>query len=316
MPSLAPAAGPAETAERFSFRDTPGQHLDVLLDGKLIARYMDAYDTSTPERHEETYKPYLHVFDAEGKAPITKGPGGLFPHHRGIFIGWMKIGHNGKTYDRWHMKGGEIVHQKFTEEKADGDHGTFTSLTHWNDENGKPIIEEERTMTFRRPSGPGRLVIDFTSRLKAVNGDVTLDGDPEHSGVHFRPANDLDTAETVYVFPKEGAKPHRDLDYPWVGETFTLHGKKYSVVEMSDPGNPKKTKWSAYRDYGRFGAFPTAAIKSGEALVLKYRFLIADGEMPPVEAIEKSWDDFAGAKEPTPAPRTTLLPGEKMTPKK
>jgi hypothetical protein len=316
LPSHATAAEPATVAEGFSFKDTPGDHLDVLLGDKLVARYMYAHDNSTTARRDETYKPYLHVFDADGKTPITKGPGGLFPHHRGIFAGWMKITHDGKDYDRWHMKGGEIVHQKFLQEKADKDHATFTSLTHWNDGEGKPIIEEERTTTIRRPSGPGRLVIDFTTRLKAVNGDITLGGDPEHSGVQFRPANELDTAATVYLFPKEGAKPHKDLDYPWVGETFTLHGKQYSVVEMSHPDNPKKTKWSAYRDYGRFGAFPTAEIKSGEALVLRYRFLIADGEMPPVEAIEKSWDEFAGVKEPTAAPKTTVLPAEKSAPTK
>ena len=33
---------------------------------------------------------------------------------RGIFAGWMKMTFDGKNYDRWHMKGGEIVHQKGT----------------------------------------------------------------------------------------------------------------------------------------------------------------------------------------------------------
>jgi len=242
----------------FSFHDKPDEHLDVLLDGKVVARYMYAYDKSTPARLHETYKPYLHVFDPEGKAPITKGPGGDFTHHRGIFLGWMKIGHNGKTYDRWHMKGGEIVHQKFLAQKADRDQATFTSLTSWNDGEGKPILQEERTQTIRPAPGPGRLLIDFTTKLTAVNGDVTLDGDPEHAGVQFRPANEVVRKDTVYVFPKEGAVPQKDLDYPWVGETFTLHGKRYSVVEMSHPHNPKKTRWSAYRDYARFGAFPKA----------------------------------------------------------
>jgi hypothetical protein len=85
---LAPTARAAE--QGFSLKDAAGEHLDVLLDGRLVARYMYAYDTSTPQRREETYKPYLHVFDAEGRQPITKGPGGLYPHHRGIFIGWMR----------------------------------------------------------------------------------------------------------------------------------------------------------------------------------------------------------------------------------
>lgn len=304
-------AAPARAAEEAaSFQDKPGEYLDVLLNGKVVARYMYAHDKSTPKRADETYKPYLHVFDSEGKGPITKGVGGEYTHHRGIFAGWMKISHNGKTYDRWHMKGGEIVHQKFTEKKADKDGAVFTSLTHWNDAAGKPILIEERTMALRPSAGPARLIIDFTTKLKAVDGDIKLDGDPEHAGVQFRPADEMDRKATVYVFPKEDPKPHQDLDYPWVGETYTLAGKKHSVVQMSHPDNPKKTKWSAYRNYGRFGAFPVAEIKSGETLTLKYRFLIGDGEMPPADVIEKSYDQFIGAKEPTLVPKTTVLPAE------
>ena len=92
---------------------------------------------------------------------------------------------------------------------------------------------------------------------------MTLGGDPEHAGVQYRPADEVDSKQTVYVFPKENAGCHKDLDYPWVGETYTLGGQKYSVVQISPPRNPKNTRWSAYRDYGRFGAFPVATIKRG-----------------------------------------------------
>lgn len=80
----------------FELVDTPGKHLDVMLDGKLAARYMYAPVHPTAERRHETYKPYLHVYN-----------------HRGIFIGWNKIGYKGKIFDRWHMKNGDIIHQKF-----------------------------------------------------------------------------------------------------------------------------------------------------------------------------------------------------------
>jgi hypothetical protein len=309
------SAAAADTG--FALRDKAGQHLDVLLDGKIVARYMYAYDRSTPERLQETYKPYLHVFDAEGKAPITNGgPTGLYPHHRGIFIGWMKIGVDGQTFDRWHMKGGEIVHQKFLDEKADHDHATFTSQTGWNDAKGKAFLEEERTVTVRRALNPGRLLIDCTFRLKSLRGAITLDGDPEHSGVHFRPANDIVKEETVYEFPRENANAHKDLDYPWVGEAFTMRGKQYSVVEMNSPENPRGTRFSAYRDYGRVGAFPKAEIQPGQPLVLKYRFLIVDGKLPRPEMIQKLWDDFAGVKTPSPAPKVTVTPAERPASKK
>ena len=223
------ASGPGHV----TMRDTDGEHLDVLVDGKVATRYMYSHDTSTPERRTQTFKTYLHVFDEDGKAPITNsGDGGEYPHHRGIFIGWNKIAYNGKTYDRWHMKGGEIVHQRFAETMSNGKSALFTSVCNWNDENGKPFIVEERTTTVRPVAAPGRLIIDFTSRLVAPDGDAVLDGDPEHAGIHFRPADSVDRAKTIYLYPKENAEPHKNLDYPWIGATFTLKdtGKTYSVV--------------------------------------------------------------------------------------
>jgi 3-mercaptopyruvate sulfurtransferase SseA len=303
--SAAPAAG---SAGGFTFNERPGEWLDVLYGGRLVARYMYAFDKSSPQRVHETYKPYLHVFDAEGKAPITKGPGGQYTHHRGIFIGWNKLAAKGKSFDTWHMGNAKQVHQKFLVQEAKADRAVLASLVAWNDNDGQPLVEEQRTMELR-PLPGGLLDVRFTTRLNSVRGDVQLNGDPEHAGCQFRPANEVVAAETTYVFPKEGAQPTKDLDYPWVGETFTLSGKRYSAVHMNHPANPKGTKYSAYRDYGRFGAFFVADLKAGQPLELKYRFLVFAGEMPEAAAVQKAWDEFAGAG-PSPVPKLTISGGK------
>lgn len=295
----------------FSFADTPNDHLDVLLDGKTVARYMYAHDTSTKERRTETYKPYLHVFDAAGKAPITQGAGGKqFPHHRGIYIGWQKLGFDGKKYNFWEMASGDIVHEKFTDQKAGADSATFTSHTRWiPNGSDKVVIEEDRTITIRKAPAPARLLIDFAFTLKAPSGDVILDGDPEHGGVQYRPAGDIKSSETTYLFPAEKADAHKDTDYPWVGLTYTLPTGRYSVVDVNHPQNPKGTRWSAYRDYGRFGAFRKANLQQGETLTLKYRFVITDGDQLPPDQIQQIADDFTGASN-TPTPKTTAKPAD------
>jgi hypothetical protein len=314
-PSLAQAA---ETSDEkgFTFKDTANDHLDILMDGRIVGRFMYAHDISTKERRLETYKPYLHVFDAEGKEPITKGPGGHYTHHRGIFIGWMKVTYNGQKYDTWHMPNSDIVTQKILETKGSADEGSFTALIDWITKEGTTIIEEHRTMTFHRGPAPVRVTIDFTTNLKAAAGDLTLDGDPEHAGVQFRPADEVNLTKTRYFFPVEHPAPHKDLDYKWVGETFNLHDKDYSIVDINSPENPKGTHFSTYRDYGRFGAFPKSPIKSGESLVLKYRFLVTDGAMPSAEVIEKSADQFMGASTATPVPQITEMPAERSGPAK
>ncbi len=312
LPAAALAALPLfSTAADFSIQEEPGKHIDILQDGKIVGRYMTEHDTSTPEKRLETYKPYLHVFDAEGKAPITKGPGGEFTHHRGILIGWMKIGVNGKTYDRWHMKGGDQVHEKLLAQ--DPAHGSITSQVDWMGEGSDVIIQEERTMTFLPAKAPAYAVVDFTSKLKAVAGDTTFDGDPEHAGLQFRPANEVDRAKGVYLYPKQDAKPHKDFDYPWFAETFSLNNQDYSVVYLNHPANPKEARISAYRDYGRFGAFFKTSVKKDEVLTVKARFLIVKGAMPAVDVIQQAWNDYAGKNEPVPP--TTTLPSEHSAPK-
>jgi hypothetical protein len=303
------AGGNAAAADAgFACKDQEGQHLDILRDGRLVARYLYAYDKS---RLKETSKTFLHVFDEEGKAPITGALAKQYPHHRGIFIGWNRLSAGGKSFDMWHMPNGQQVHQKFLKKEASADGAAFTSLVHWVDGGGQPVIEEERTMAFRPLPAPGLVLIDFETRLKSSQGDARLDGDPEHAGIQYRPAGEVTAAETTYVFPKEGADPHKDRDYPWVGESYTLGGKRYSVVHMNHPDNPKETVYSAYRDYGRFGAFFKKDLKAGETLVLKYRFRVSAGEMPAAAEIQKCWDAFAGAKDPSPVPKTTVTGGAK-----
>ncbi len=302
-----------DAATALSLKDTAGQHLDVLSGGKILARYMYAHDTSTPAKKDETYKPYLHVFDAEGKAPITKGPGGEFTHHRGLFIGWMKIGVGGKTYDRWHMKGGDQISEAIENQTAANGSASFTSKVKYTGEKDEAILAEERTLSFLPAPKPAYAAIEMTSKLTAVAGETTLGGDPEHSGLQFRPANEVDRTATVYLYPKADANPHKDVDYPWVGESYTLDGKRYSVIYLNHPSNPKNAPFSAYRDYGRFGAWFRPTIPDKGSVTLKVRILVSEGELPPVDFIQQQWNTFAGKSEPVPV--TTLKPAEHGGPK-
>ena len=274
----------------FEMRDQPGQYLDVVYGGRTVARYMYAFDS---DRWDETYKPYLHVMNADGDQPITKGPGGQFPHHRGIFIGYNRLAWDGSNYDLWHMRGTPQVHQEFTEKQADADLARFTSVVHWNTEDGQTLLEEHRTFLFHPTELPELVKVDVRSTLKAVAGDIRLNGDPEHAGVQYRPANELDRSQSRYLFPSEDANPKSDKDLAWAALRYVLDGHTYTVVQMNAPANPQGTVWSAYRDYGRFGAFPVADISAGETLTLDYRFVVMTGDLPERPQIQKRFDRYA-----------------------
>ena len=98
-----------QSCRSFAWQDTPGKHSELSFGEKPVLRYMyEKLDTSSAERRDETIKPYHHVFDPEGDTIITKGPGGQFTHHRGLFFGFNRITYGGnKPVDVWHCRNGE-----------------------------------------------------------------------------------------------------------------------------------------------------------------------------------------------------------------
>src|SRR5687768_13748326 len=90
-----PSAKPQAAVFRFEARDG---YRDLLLGERPVYRHMNKFD---PADFENTYKPFYHVYDFHGDGFITKGAGGKYPHHRGLFLGF-KTPHG----DFWHCREG------------------------------------------------------------------------------------------------------------------------------------------------------------------------------------------------------------------
>ena len=289
---------------------TPNEAVDVAQDGKVVARFMMAHDVSTPAKRLETYKPYLHVYDPSGTLRLTKGPGFEFTHHRGIMVGFMKITVDGKSYDRWHMKGGDQV-VTAVKPTADG----FVAAIDWQGESAtaKPILTEERAFTFTKPGAPFYFGIELNSTLKPDHGEAKIDGDPEHVGAQFCPSEKIDGKKTTYIYPGKDVLIHKVRDLTWVAEVFTIEGKTFTALLLNHPSNPKDTAFSAYRDYGRFGAFPKGVATPESPFKLRYKWLIAEGDLRDAAAFQQAYNAFAGVNEPTPA--VTVMLAEQPKPK-
>jgi hypothetical protein len=275
----------------FTFEDTKGEYLDLLFDGRRVTRYMYARDTSNDERAWETYKVFHHVFDSAGEDVISQGPGrkNQYPHHRGLFLGFSRLAvEGGAKGDFWHMTGGTQEHQEFAELTAGPVLARSTALIHWVAKSGEPALIEERQTTAYRQPGSTILLWDFVSRLTAPDKKVTLGGDPEHAGMQFRAHGDIDAKLTRYQFPEGVSKVQDERDMPFAAMNMTLKrdgDSQYIVEHINHPDNPQGTRYSAYRDYGRFGAFPTAEVGPDETLTLRYRIWVAPGEFPPAEQL-------------------------------
>ena len=287
------------SAAGFAVKEAPGEHIDIQYDGRNIARFMTARDDSTPELTHDTYKTYLHVIDPldeKGERLLTKGPGGKFTHHRGIYIGFSKMEVGEHKGDWWHCRKDERqAYTKILEQEATDDSLKLVVGVNWV--KGETIcISEKREFIFHKPDDKGAFLIEKTSHLTAVAGDATLKGDPEHAGCQFRPSNDVTGNKSAkYLAAGKaavGTKGQKDL--PWVASTFKFNDQDYLIQHLSDPKLPKGTIYSAYRDYGRFGVYWVDTIPKGETKSYRFGFHIGTGTLPEDEAaLQARWEKFA-----------------------
>jgi hypothetical protein len=295
QPSFTLVIAPADRmpVPRFAWQDEPDDHLDLLFEGRPVVRYMYGFD---PEDLENTKKTFHHVFSSDGERLLTKGPGGKYPHHRGIFIGWNKTEYDGKRNDFWHCTGGvHSRHDGFVENAAGPVLARSVMRVSWNDAEGVPVVAEQRELTVFRQPGPFSL-IEFVSTLRSRRGIVQLNGDMHHSGIQFRADNEVSEreSETSYVFPTDAMKTAELPKEPWAAMSFALGDGRYTVSQMNYTDNPAETTYSdTERKYGRFGAFFTHELKPGEPLTVKYRFLVHQGQEPPTpELLHARYLDF------------------------
>jgi hypothetical protein len=278
----------------------PGKAVDVKRDGKLVARLVHG---------EGQMKPYLHVFGEEGELLTNSGldasgkPVGLFPHHRGLFIGWNRMASDlGGPFDLWHLNnGGKMELVKLEKLDANADAATIVATIEWRggkkDANGSDLLlTETRTLVLARPEGK-RTQIDARFALRAAR-ELTLGGDLQHAGVHFRAGNEVAErkAQTSYLWepdlPGPGGKA-ASKDLKWCRLLFPMGPHWYTALQLNPPANPvEELSW---RDYGRFGFFSKQSLKKNETRTLDYRFIIERVE-PPGDKSKQSPEQIAASR--------------------
>ena len=290
----------AVEAPSFKWTETKDVHAELALGDRRVLRYM--HRPLDPAAREETYKVFHHVFSPDGSRLLTKGPGGQFTHHRGVYYGFNKVTYGeGKTCDVWHCtKDAHQAHDAFLAAEEGPVFGRHRVGIRWNGVGKDVFALETRELTAW--AVPGGILLDFVSSLEAKIGPVKLDGDPQHAGFHFRADNEVSAKtakQTVYTRPDGADKPgatrnwpgNKDhVDLPWNSMSFVLDGKRYTTVYLDRPENPKEARFSE-RDYGRFGSYFATTVEAGKPLLVRYRLWIQEGQ-PDVAACAAKHADF------------------------
>jgi methane monooxygenase PmoA-like len=292
-PSFAFTGDNPTVLEYRSVKDRPGNMVS-----QPVLQYFNL--PHDPADHFYTFKPFHNVYDpATGKTVLTNSSAktnkdGLFPHHRGLFFGFNRVSYGDKrTADIWHGTDNVFSqHDKMLDKEVGSVLGRHRSAISWHGKDGNTFATEEREVTaYAVPFGT---LLDWSTVLSTKLDKVRLDGDPQHAGFHFRAAQEVaknGKANTYYLRPDgkgkigetrnwdpKGKADPKTVNLPWNACSFVIDGKRYTVLRVNHPDNPKETRGSE-RDYGRFGDYFEYDLTPDKPLRVKYRVWVQEGEM-------------------------------------
>lgn len=271
-------------------------HVAITIDGKPFGDFLYGPDV---------WKPYLWPLrSASGKIvvrqfPIVKDVAGEphdHNHQRGLWFGHGEV--NG--YDFWatdplnkaNPKFGKIVVRKISNVKSGKNAGSFTVVMDWNDPEGKTLLTENRTMTFRT-NGQLRIIdVDLTLTPK----EKVVFGDTKEGTFGIRLAQPLQEDKgSGHMVNAEGAQGEKAVwgkPSPWVDYSGTLDGEQLGIAIFDDPKNPNSpVRWHS-RGYGLFSANPfglsdfvndksqkrETTLEPGHTMHFRYRVVIHPGD--------------------------------------
>ncbi len=276
------------------------QTQDLCVGGEVWLRTVTA--PCEPANREATYKVYTHVMDFEGAVPITKGAGGKYTHHRGLFIGWSDTLLGGEDYDTWHMSNCFQRHENWQALEMGEAKSRQVETVLWYPGKGganaqAPFIEETREITAAKGED-GLRVIDFASTLLSKTGAIELRGDLQHAGMQIRMANEVSEHQdtTQYILPEGGEELEDDkvVGAWWVCGSPVVRGSRYWIVHMTPPDHVTGVPVYSIRRYARFGAFFEPDLKEGVPLKLKFRIVVSKNELDRA-ACQRLYDAYAAS---------------------
>ncbi len=274
----------------------------VKLDGELFTRYIIG----------QSNKPFLWPVIGPNGAEMTRaypteqreGERHDHPHHRSLWFGHQGVA----GFDTWHEpmtineRGGDAaqkkkrlaglgstVHREFVKVQG-GDTAVIITRNDYVGSNGKKLLADIRTHTFRVVNGQRLIDVDIT--FTAEHGDCKLT-DKKDAGFSVRVATtmDVDSKPGGRIINSNGItdKAAWGKRAAWVDYHGPVKGKTVGVAILNHPKSFRHpTAWHV-RTYGLFTANPFSLrglghkgdgrllLKKGKSITLRHRVIFHNG---------------------------------------
>lgn len=306
-------AAPDAPAIKITQADT---HLDVTAGGKPFTTYWFG------KRADRIYvRPFFFPVYAPGDVEVTADQYSLkekepkktdHPHHQSLYVAHGDV--NGA--DHWSLgkdgKGTGQPKQNHVKFDSVGD-DRFVEHLVWDDKEGKPMLNEVRTVHFI-VYPDGARAIDIKSAFTPADGPVTFHDTKEAGLMSVRMATEMKDHPTITQSTgvsgegKEGEKLTWGKAADWCDESGLIGGKPFGVAIFDAPANPGHPAHWHVRAYGLMSANiwglsefdkknPKGAgdetIEKGKTVTFHYRAVIHAGMAGDAKLAEK-YKEFAG----------------------
>ncbi|MGD0225907.1 MAG: PmoA family protein [Terriglobia bacterium] len=293
-----------------------GDHVDVLIGGKLFTTYYFS---------KEVAKPYFQPLrSAQGTVlsrdfptgntfpPQYKDDPSVEPHQRPMFFGHGNI----DGIDFWGEAAfpkysddtvfGRATFRKLEEIRGGADSGTLRAAFELTGPSGRVIADETQSYVFGGDAGTRWIDCEIT--IIANHGSDLTMGDTKEGtfGIRFRKELNSPPGHMVNSAGAEGEKAIWGKRADWVDYDGTIEGEDLGVAVFDSPRSFRHpTYWHA-RGYGLLAANPFAwrefykdpdkdgswTVQQGKQLKFRYRVLIHQGDYKQAKVAE-AYQEYA-----------------------
>jgi hypothetical protein len=234
------------------------------------------------------------------------------PHHRSLWFAHGAV--NGQDFWSEEKNFGRIVHEGFTEVKADGAMALIRDRNVWKSASGTNVCRDSRVMRIYRPAGSSERVFDFEITFHASEGPLEL-GDTKEGTMAVRLAETMRLKGAVghgHIVNSTGLRDGETWGKraQWCDYHGPVEGKEVGLAIFDHPDNPRYPTWWHVRDYGLFAANPfgrhdfeklsdkTAGnlkLPAGQSITFRYRFYLHEGDEVQAKVAQRYQDYFKSA---------------------
>lgn len=295
---------PAATADRN------GGAIEVRARGKDVLVYRGE-KTATPAGYEPQYARggYIHPLVTPAGVAVTDDYPHNHKHHHGVWAPWTKTEFEGRKPDFWNMgaKTGTVDFVEFGQTWSGPVAAGFTAKHRFVDLSAKPDPRPALNETWRvdayavGPAGnaPAYHLFDWQSTQTTASDSPLKLPKYHYGGLGVRGHKQFDGEANSQYLTSEGKtrKDGNDTRAKWVVNYGKVDGKPAYVAALCSPQNfgfPQPVRLHPKEPFMCYAPqmLGDMAIAAGKPYVMKYRFVVGDGE-PEKAELDRLWAEYA-----------------------